>query len=36
MKNSNLPETQAAASAYAQLSDGPPQFRDLDVIEEFD
>lgn len=36
MKNSNLPETQAAAKAYAQLSDGPPQFRDLDIIEEVD
>jgi len=36
MKNSDLPETQAAAKAYAQLSDSPPQFRNLDVIDEFD
>ena len=36
MKNSNLPETQAAARAYAQLAEGQPQFRDLDVIDEFD
>src|SRR5258708_2548008 len=36
MKNSNLPETQAAAKAYAQLAEGPPQFRDLDVIDDFD
>ena len=35
MKNSELPETQAAAKAYDQLSDAPPQFRDLDVIEEW-
>jgi len=34
MKNSDLPETQAAAKSYAELADGPPQFRDLDVIEE--
>ncbi|HET7014534.1 MAG TPA: hypothetical protein VFI65_11520 [Streptosporangiaceae bacterium] len=34
MKNSSLPETQAAAKAYAQLAEGPPQFRDLDIIEE--
>jgi hypothetical protein len=36
MKNSDLPETQAAARAYAQLAEGPPQFRDLDVIEEIE
>lgn len=34
MKNSSLPETQAAARAYAQQADTPPQFRDLDVIDE--
>ena len=34
MKNSGLPETQAAAEQYAKLSDSPPVFYDLDVIED--
>ncbi len=34
MKNSDLPETQAFAKAASQLTDGPLQFRDLDVIDE--
>jgi hypothetical protein len=35
MENSNLPETQAAAEKWLQLSSGkPPVFYDLDVLEE--
>jgi hypothetical protein len=34
MENSSLPETQAAAAQYMALSDGPPVFRDLDVLED--
>ena len=34
MKNSGLPETQAVGEQYAKLSDGPPVFYDLDVIED--
>ena len=34
MANSNLPETQAAAAKYMELSDGQPVFYDLDVIED--
>jgi hypothetical protein len=34
MENSNLPETQAAAAQYMELSDGQPVFYDLDVIED--
>ena len=34
MENSNLPETQAAAAKYMELSDGQPVFYDLDVIED--
>ena len=34
MENSGLPETQAAAGQYAKLSDSPPVFYDLDVIED--
>jgi len=34
MKNSGLPETQAAAEQYAKLSDSHPVFYDLDVIED--
>jgi len=33
MENSGLPETQAVAEQYAKLSDGPPVFYDLDVID---
>jgi hypothetical protein len=34
MENSGLPETQAAAEQYAKMSDGPPVFHDLDVLED--
>ncbi len=34
MENSNLPETQAAAGKYMELSDGQPVFHDLDVLED--
>jgi hypothetical protein len=34
MRNSELPETQALAEALAKLADGPPQFRNLDVVRE--
>jgi hypothetical protein len=34
MENSGLPETQAAAEQYARLSDSPPVFYDLDVVED--
>jgi hypothetical protein len=34
MENSSLPETQAAAAKYMELSDGQPVFYDLDVIED--
>jgi O-phosphoseryl-tRNA(Cys) synthetase len=34
MENSALPETLAAAEQYAKMSDGPPVFYDLDIIED--
>lgn len=34
MVNSELPETQASANAFAALADGPPTFRDLDIVED--
>ena len=34
MENSGLPETQAAAQQYAKMSDGPPVFYDLEVVED--
>ncbi|MGH9222900.1 MAG: hypothetical protein ACRD2W_03670 [Acidimicrobiales bacterium] len=34
MKNSEAPETQALAADMMALSDGPPTFRNLDVIDE--
>jgi hypothetical protein len=34
MENSELPETQAAAQQYAKMSDGPPVFYDLEVVED--
>jgi len=34
MKNSELPETDALAKRTAALSDSPPTFFNLDVIEE--
>jgi hypothetical protein len=32
MENSNMPETSEFASQLAELCDGPPTFRNLDVI----
>lgn len=32
MQNSALPETQKVATTMAELCDGPPSFRNLDVI----
>jgi hypothetical protein len=34
MENSELPETQASAQEYMKLSDGPPVFYDLDIVED--
>jgi len=34
MENSGLPETQAAAEQYSKMSDRPPVFYDLDVLED--
>lgn len=34
MENSGLPETKAAADRYAELTDGQPVFRNLDVLAE--
>ena len=34
MENSNLPETQASAEQFAKMSDGPPVFYDLDILED--
>ncbi len=34
MQNSELPETSEFAKRQAELADGPPTFRDLEVIEE--
>ena len=34
MRNSNLPETDALAKKTMELSDSPPLFYNLDVIEE--
>ena len=34
MENSGLPETQASAEQYARMSDGPPVFYDLDIVED--
>jgi len=34
MENSSLPETKASAEQYMQMSDGPPVFYDLDVVED--
>jgi quinol monooxygenase YgiN len=33
-KNAELPQTQALAEAMMKLADGPPTFRNLDVIFE--
>jgi hypothetical protein len=34
MANSNLPETSEFAAKLASLCDGPPSFRNLDVLRE--
>ena len=34
MENSDLPETQASAQEYRRMSDGPPVFYDLEIVEE--
>jgi hypothetical protein len=34
MENSKLPETEEFAAKWAELSDGPPTFLDLDVIDD--
>lgn len=34
MENSNLPETTAFAESMTKLCDGPPVFRDLDVLRD--
>jgi hypothetical protein len=34
MENSDLPETQALAEQYMKMSDGPPVFYDLDILED--
>jgi len=34
MENSGLPETQASAQEYRKMSDGPPVFYDLEVVED--
>jgi hypothetical protein len=36
MANSQLPETSAFAARMAALCDGPPSFRNLDVVREDD
>ncbi|HUZ22287.1 MAG TPA: hypothetical protein VMV07_00825 [Streptosporangiaceae bacterium] len=34
MTNSGLPETKASAEQYMKVSDGPPVFYDLDILED--
>ena len=34
MENSSLPETKAAAEEYMKVSDGPPTFYDLDILDD--
>lgn len=36
MENSNRPEVSAFAQAMAELCDGPPSFRNLDVVERME
>ena len=36
MENSNRPETGELAARMAELCDGPPSFRNLDVVETFE
>jgi hypothetical protein len=35
MANSSLPETKASAEQYMKVSDGPPVFHDLDILEDW-
>jgi hypothetical protein len=34
MANSSLPETKTSAEQYMKVSDGPPVFHDLDILED--
>jgi hypothetical protein len=34
MVNSELPETQAVAKTFAELTEAPPVFHDLDIVED--
>jgi hypothetical protein len=34
MENSDMPETQASAQEYRKMSDGPPVFYDLEIVED--
>jgi hypothetical protein len=34
MRNSDMPETQSFSDRFAKLCDGPPTFRNLDVVRE--
>ncbi len=34
MENSGLPETRDSARRFAELTDGAPTFRDLDVLHD--
>jgi quinol monooxygenase YgiN len=36
MENSNRPETTEFAQRLAELCDGPPVFRNLDLLQEYD
>lgn len=36
MRNSDLPETKKFAAAMAQLTDGPPTFHNLEVIDTYE
>lgn len=36
MVNSEMPETQAFAESMRELVDGPPSYRNLDVVESWD
>ncbi len=35
MENSNRPETHEFSAKMAELCDGPPTFRNLDVVQEW-
>ena len=34
MEKSDLSETKASAEQYRKMSDGPPVFYDLDIVED--